>query len=73
MEMAGGRLFVRLDYPDGGSDKFEWQVFSQTEMAVFARSAGLALESSSTGYGAGSGLGPNQPRIQFVLKKPARP
>jgi SAM-dependent methyltransferase len=36
-----GRLFVHLDYPGGGGDNFEWQLFSPAQMTSMAESVGL--------------------------------
>ena len=39
--VEGDRLFVHLDYPDGGQDQFEWQLFSPNQMDSIAESVGL--------------------------------
>ena len=65
--MEGSRFFSRLDYPDGGHDAFEFQTFTQEEMARFAVPAGLALVAACTNYDADLPPSADQPKIQFVL------
>ena len=67
--MADGRLFSRLDYPDGSHDVFEWQTFLLAEMVSLARSVGLTLAMTCTGYAAGVAPSVDQPRVQFVLER----
>ena len=65
-----GRLFSRLDYPDGGHDAFEFQTFSAEEMARFAQPPGLRLVTACTNFDADTPPTPDNPRIQFVLARP---
>ncbi len=39
--VKGDRLFVRLNYPDGGEDQFEWQLFTPATIAALGESVGL--------------------------------
>jgi hypothetical protein len=64
-----GRLFVRLDYPDGGHDHFEWQLFTPSEMISLADSLGLTLIVSCTDFDLAVEPCPAKPRIQFVLER----
>ena len=64
-----GRLFVHLDYPDGGHDDFEWQLFTPLEMSSLADSVGLALIVSCTDFDMAVEPCPTKPRIQFVLER----
>jgi len=64
-----GRLFVHLDYPDGGQDDFEWQLFSPAEMRALADSVGLTLIVSCTDFDEKKGSSTANPRIQFVLER----
>jgi SAM-dependent methyltransferase len=64
-----GRLFVHLDYPDGGSDDFEWQLFTSAQMTSLADSVGLALMVSCTDFDMRTEPSPAKPRIQFVLER----
>ncbi len=66
----GDRLFVHLDYPDGGADDFEWQLFTPAEMISLADSAGLALAGSCTDFDIAIEPSPTKPRIQFILERP---
>jgi SAM-dependent methyltransferase len=63
------RLFVHLDYPNGGHDDFEWQLFTPSEMASLADSAGLALIASCTDFDLGAKPCATNSRIQFVLER----
>ncbi|MDP9098418.1 MAG: class I SAM-dependent methyltransferase [Verrucomicrobiota bacterium] len=63
------RLFVRLDYPGGGQDDFEWQLFTVPEMGATAGSVRLHLTIACTDFEAASKPSPENPRIQFVLQK----
>lgn len=67
--MTEDRLFVKLDYPDGTGDFFEWQVFSETSMAAFARRAGLELRMSFSDFDPALRPDPDKPKIQFLLKR----
>jgi len=64
-----GRLFVHLDYPDGGHDDFEWQLFTPAEMRALADSVSLALMVSCTDFDVRNEPSPAKPRIQFVLER----
>jgi SAM-dependent methyltransferase len=64
------RLIVHLDYPGGGYDDFQWQLFTPAEMISFAASAGLTLIVSCTDFDLAAKPGPAKPRLQFVLERP---
>ncbi len=64
-----GRLFVHLDYPDGGHDDFEWQLFTPSEMNSFAASVGLTLVVSCTDFDMAVEPSSAKPRIQFILER----
>jgi SAM-dependent methyltransferase len=64
-----GRLFVHLDYPGGGADDFEWQLFTPAEMRTLAEAAGLSLVVVCTDFSAMTKPGANNPRLQFVLER----
>jgi SAM-dependent methyltransferase len=70
-QVKNGRLFVRLNYPDGARDKFEWQLFTPPEMKRLARSAGLELLVSCTSFDEKIVPWPGDPRIQFLLEQSA--
>ena len=67
--MADGRLFVHLDYPDGGYDDFEWELFTPTQMISLADSGGLNLIMSCTDFDKAVAPSSSNPRIQFVLER----
>jgi SAM-dependent methyltransferase len=67
--MAGDRLFVHLDYPDGDHEQFEWQLFSPAKMISLAQSVGLTLLLSCTDFDVTSPTSPAKPRIQFLLER----
>lgn len=69
-KMEGDRLSVRLDYPDGGHEYFSWQTFSETQMAILARRAGLRLRDSHSDFDGALAPTPDKPKIQFVLDRP---
>ena len=64
-----GRLFVHLDYPDGGHDDFEWELFTPSEMISLADSVDLTLIVSCTDFDMAAEPCPAKPRIQFVLER----
>jgi SAM-dependent methyltransferase len=65
-----GRLFVRLDYPNGGHDDFEWQLFLPAEVRTLADSVGLSLIACCTDFDLAVEPSPSKARIQFVLERP---
>src|SRR5438105_2681976 len=67
--IAGDRLFVHLDYPDGDHEQFEWQLFSPAQMISLAQSVGLALLLSCTDFDMTSPTSPAKSRIQFLLER----
>jgi SAM-dependent methyltransferase len=62
------RLLVRLDYPDGATENFEWQLFSATQMQKIAEPAGLIVSVSCCGFDQ-TKRDSSEPRIQFVLER----
>jgi SAM-dependent methyltransferase len=66
--MEDSRLFVHLDYPDGGYDDFEWELFNREQMISLADSAGLDLIIACTDFDIAAEPSPTKPRIQFVLE-----
>ncbi len=63
------RLLVRLDYPNGAHEEFEWQLFSQAQMKAVAQSVGLELVVACTDLDAATPPDAGKPRIQFVLER----
>jgi SAM-dependent methyltransferase len=63
------RLFVYLDYPDGGEDNFEWQLFSPAQMISMAESVGLRQLLACTDFDEATPPSPSNPRIQFLFER----
>ena len=59
---------VHLDYPGGGTDDLEWQLFTRSQMVSLAHSAGLVLIAACTDFDLMAEPCPSNPRIQFVLE-----
>jgi len=66
-----GRLFVHLDYPDGGYDDFDWELFGREQIISLADSMELDLIIACTDFDRAVGPDPSNPRIQFVLERRA--
>ena len=64
------RLFVHLNYPDGGEEDFEWQLFTPPLMRQLAQSVGFKLLASCSNFDQNRPPDPTNPRIQFVLERP---
>lgn len=67
--VEGDRLIVHLDYPDGGADDFEWQLFAPAEMISLAAQIRLNLIVSCTDFDRAVEPSSAKPRIQFVLER----
>ena len=67
--LEAGRLFVHLDYPNGGDDDFEWQLFTPSQMGALADSVGLTLIISCTDFDLREKPSNAKPRMQFVLER----
>jgi SAM-dependent methyltransferase len=67
--VEGDRLFVHLDYPDGGEESFEWQLFSPEQMDLMADSAGLSRLVMCTDHDEKSPPSPVNPRVQFLFER----
>jgi hypothetical protein len=65
----GDRLFVHLDYPDGGQDEFEWQLFSPSQIIAMAQSIGLTLLRSCTDFDAMIPPVADKPRVQYLFER----
>jgi SAM-dependent methyltransferase len=63
------RLFVHLDYPDGGEDNFEWQLFTPARMSSMAESIGLRRLLACTAFDEITPPSPKNPRVQFVFER----
>jgi SAM-dependent methyltransferase len=67
--VEGDRLFVQLDYPNGGQDQFEWQLFSPKQMDSIAESVGLRSLLACTDFDEARSPAPSNPRVQFLLER----
>ena len=67
--VEGDRLFVHLDYADGGQDQFEWQLFSPKQMDSMAESVGLRLLLACTDFDETTFPSPTNPRVQFLFER----
>lgn len=63
------RLFVHLDYPDGGEDEFEWQLFSPAQMLSMAESVGLRQLLACTDFTEATPPSSTNPRVQFLFER----
>jgi SAM-dependent methyltransferase len=63
------RLFVRLDYPNGGEDSFEWQLFPPARMLAMAESVGLRKLLACTDFDEARPPSPTNPRVQFLFER----
>jgi SAM-dependent methyltransferase len=62
------RLFVHLDYPDGGHDNFEWQLFSTEQIGSMAESVGLMLLRACADFDETTPPSRDNPRVQFLFE-----
>jgi SAM-dependent methyltransferase len=67
--MEGDCLFVRLDYPGGDQDQFEWQLFSPAQMSTLANSVGLSVLLSCRDFDSAKAPASTNPRVQFLLER----
>jgi len=64
----GDRLLVHLDYPDGGQDDFEWQLFSPSQIIAVAGSIGFNFLHSCTDFDDMSAPRSDNLRIQYLFE-----
>ena len=67
--VEGDRLFVHLDYPDGGQEQFEWQLFSPAQMISMAELVGLTRLVACTDFDETTFPSPTNPRVQFLFER----
>lgn len=65
----GDRLLVKLVYPEGASENFEWQLFTPAQMEEFVEPVGLALLTSCINFGTHEAPTLVGPRMQFILQR----
>jgi SAM-dependent methyltransferase len=66
------RLFVRLTYPSGEQEDFEWQLFTRAEMEAVGAPLALTLLACCTDFDCSAEPCVSKPRIQFVLEHSGR-
>ncbi|HEX6383054.1 MAG TPA: class I SAM-dependent methyltransferase [Anaerolineae bacterium] len=67
--MRGNRLTAELSYNNGGSDSFEWQLFTPEEICALAEQLGLRCVLRCAWFDEQRPATAEQARIQFVLEK----
>jgi hypothetical protein len=65
----GDRLLVKLVYPEGASENFEWQLFTPAQMEEFVAPVGLALLTSCINFETHEAPTLVGPRMQFILQR----
>ncbi|MEO8353921.1 MAG: class I SAM-dependent methyltransferase, partial [Chthoniobacteraceae bacterium] len=63
------RLFVRLEYPDGSGEAFDWQLWTARQMASLGQICGLSLRVACSNFDADFPPIRESPRIHFILEK----
>ena len=67
--MEGNRLIVELSYPDrGGSDRFEWQLFSPKELTETALRANWEMITVCSGFQRTEVPTQERARVQYVFR-----
>lgn len=67
--MHGNRLTALLQYDTGGSDAFEWQLYSADEITDLARDLGFQCRVACTNFDERQSITPDQARMQFVFEQ----
>ena len=67
--MKGNRLTAHLEYEGGGSDTFDWQLYTPDELATLAAACGLRLLLACTWFDETKLPSPDAPRAQLVFEK----
>lgn len=67
--MRAGRLTVTLTYESGGSDGFDWQVFTPDELARFASGCGFVEVTRAAAFDSTKKPAGESPRMQFAFRR----
>jgi SAM-dependent methyltransferase len=67
--MIADRLTVRLAYPDGRGDAFEWQVFTPDELRALAEANGLRALVACATFDESARPSADVPRMQWVFER----
>jgi SAM-dependent methyltransferase len=65
----GDRLLVKLVYPEGAEENFEWQLFTSAQIEEFVEPVGLVLLTSCINFGTHEAPTLVGPRMQFILQR----
>jgi len=63
------RLFVRLSYPSGEQEDFEWQLFTCATLEAIATPFGLTVVICCTDFDCSAPLSASTTRVQFVMER----
>jgi SAM-dependent methyltransferase len=66
--VQNGRLYVRLTYPTGEQEGFEWELFDSAQMESIATALNLTLLASCEDFDCSVKRDASKPRLQFVLE-----
>ncbi|MCH7563507.1 MAG: class I SAM-dependent methyltransferase [Gemmatimonadetes bacterium] len=67
--MEGRRLRVHLDYGEGRTDEFSWELFTPEELAERAARVGFHFVEACSGYDKTIPPAPDRPRFQAIFEK----
>ena len=67
--VKGNRLTAHLEYKGGGSDTFDWQLYTPDEITALAALCGLRLLLACTWFDEAKPPSPEVPRVQLVFEK----
>ncbi len=67
--VKGNRLTAHLEYEGGGSDTFDWQLYTPDEITALAALCGLRLLLACTWFDEAEPPSPEVPRVQYVFEK----
>ena len=67
--MKGRRLTAHLEYEGGGSDTFDWRLYTPDETTALAALCGLRLLRACTWFDEAKPPSPDAPRVQFMFEK----
>jgi len=68
-QLKGNRLLVHLQYPNGKSDSFDWELYTLPELKKIGEECGLELISACSTFTEAHPVSENEPRMQLVFQK----
>ena len=66
--LHGNRLMANLQYSNGSSDTFEWQLYTPEEITDLARDLGFHCVVACTNFDEAQPVSAEKPRMQFVFE-----